>query len=85
MRNDNSGQAKAVSRNSLEAAAKVAAAADTAITTLDRYDLNTATGVLNVIEERDITEVLLGMHRRATIIDSFYGAKVEQLLRPPTR
>ena len=81
VRNDNSGQAKAVSRNSLEAAAKVAAAADTAITTLDRYDLNTATGVLNVIEERDITEVLLGMHRRATIIDSFYGAKVEQLLR----
>ena len=81
VRNDNSGQAKAVSKNSLEAAAKVAAAADTAITTLDRYDLNTATGVLNVIEERDITEVLLGMHRRATIIDSFYGAKVEQLLR----
>ena len=37
--------------------------------------------MLNVIEERDITEVLLGMHRRATIIDSFYGAKVEQLLR----
>ena len=81
VRNDNSGSAKAISRNSLDAAQKSAAAADIKVELLDRYDLNTVTGVLNAIQEREITEVILGMHRRMTVIDSFFGHKVEQLLR----
>ncbi len=81
VRNDNNAAAKAISRNSLETARKTAAGADIVVETLDRYDLNTVTGVLNAIEERDITEVILGMHRRMTVIDSFFGNKVEQLLR----
>ncbi len=85
VRNDNSTTAKAVSRHSLEAAQRAAASADVELKVLDRYDLNTVTGVLNAIEERDITEVLLGMHRRSTVIDSFFGAKVEQLLRSTNR
>lgn len=80
VRNDNSNSARAISRNSLEEAAKAAVAADTSIETLDRYDLNTVTGVLNAINERDITEIILGMHRRSTVIDSFFGSKIEQLL-----
>ena len=35
---------------------------------------------MNTIEERDVSEVILGMHRKATIIDSFFGSKIEQLL-----
>lgn len=81
VRNDNNGPAKTRSRVSLQAAEKVAALADIKITALDRYDLNTVTGILNAIEERDITEILLGMHRRVTVIDSFFGIKVEQLLK----
>lgn len=81
VRNDNTNAAKAISANSLKAAQEAAAAGDVSLTPLDRYDLNTVTGLLNVIEERDITEVILGMHRRSTVIDSFFGAKVEQLLR----
>ena len=49
------------------------------------YDLNTVTGVLNAIEERDITEVILGMHRRVSVIDSFFGAKVDGLLKASNR
>ncbi len=85
VRNDNSPAAKSVSENSLATARRTAAAADTVIEGLDRYDLNIVTGVLNAIEERDITEVILGMHRRATVIDSFFGSKVEQLLRSTNR
>ncbi len=81
VRTDNSKSAKAVSQNSLKAAREAGAAADVEIDSLDRYDMNIVTGVLNAIEERDITEVMLGMHRRMTVIDSFFGAKVEQLLR----
>ena len=80
VRNENTNTAKAVSRNSLEEASKAAAAADTKIEALDRFDINTVTGVINTINERDITEVILGMHRRTTVIDSFFGSKIEQLL-----
>jgi len=85
VRNDNTAASKQLSRNSLEAACKAAAAADINMSTLDRYDLNTVTGVLNAIEERDITEVILGMHRRTTVIDSFFGSKTEQLLRSTSK
>ncbi len=81
VRNDNNKMSKALSHNSLEVAIRSAAAADTEIEILDRYDINVATGIVNAVEERDITEVFLGMHRRVTVIDSFFGDKVEQLLR----
>lgn len=85
VRDENTRQAKALSHASLEAARKAGAAADVTVETLERYDLNTVTGVLNVIEERDITEVILGMHRRAGVIDTFFGSKVEKLLRSTNR
>lgn len=85
VRNDNSAPAKAMSKNALTEAAKAASAADINITQLERYDLNTATGLLNSIEERDITEIILGMHRRTAFVDSFFGNKVEQLLRSTNR
>lgn len=81
VRNDNNNLAKNISKEALDLVRKTAATADVTIDTLDRYDLNTVTGVLNAIEERDITEVILGMHRRVTIVDSFFGNKIEQLLR----
>lgn len=85
VRDENSRQAKSLSQAALESARKAGAAADVKVETLERYDLNTVTGVLNVIEERDITEVILGMHRRAGVIDTFFGNKVEKLLRSTNR
>ena len=85
VRNENTPSAKALSRNSLDIAKRTAAAADIKINEIERYDLNTATGILNAISERDITEVILGMHRRTAVIDSFLGSKVEQLLKSTNR
>ena len=48
----------------LDAAVKAGSAMDVEVQPLERYDLNAITGMVNVIEERDITEVILGMHRR---------------------
>lgn len=81
VRNENSNTARAVSRNALEEAAKAGAAADTKIETLDRFDVNVVTGLVNAINERDITEVIVGMHRRNAIIDSFFGNNISQLLK----
>lgn len=81
VRGDNSPQSRAVAENTLTIARDTAAAVDTTLTPIERRDLNVTTGILNVIEERDITQVVLGMHRRTNIIDSFLGSKIEQLLK----
>ncbi len=85
VRSDNSPAAKALSRQSLALARNAAALADVAVEDIERYDLNIVTGIVNAVAERDITEVILGMHRRSTVIDTFYGSKTEQLLRSTNR
>ncbi|MDE5658965.1 MAG: cation:proton antiporter, partial [Muribaculaceae bacterium] len=81
VRNDNTPSARALARSVLDLSVKAAAAAGSELATIERYDLNTVTGVVNTIEERDINEVFIGMHRKATVIDTFLGGKTEQLLK----
>lgn len=81
VRNDNSSSAKAMGENALRLATAAAAGADTPIVTIERFDINTVTGIVNTAQEREISGILLGMHRKSTIIDSFLGAKIEQLLK----
>lgn len=85
VRNDNSASSKAIGRNSLDVAERAAAAVETRLTPIERFDLNFITGVLNTMDERDITELIVGLHRRTRIIDSFLGEKIEQLLRSTNR
>lgn len=81
VRNDNSRSAKALAKSVLELSVKAAAGAGSELETIERYDLNTVTGIVNTIEERDINEVYIGMHRKTTVIDTFLGTKTEQLLK----
>ena len=69
------------SQRILEQAAKVASAADTALERISRYDLNIASGIIHTMKEHNISEVVLGLHRKANIVDSFFGAKIENILR----
>lgn len=85
VRNDNSPAARALARSVLDLSVKAAAAAGSELATIERYDLNTVTGVVNTIEERDINELYIGMHRKATVIDTFLGGKTEQLLKLTNR
>ncbi|MDE5735321.1 MAG: cation:proton antiporter [Duncaniella sp.] len=85
VRNDNSAPSRSISRNSLDVAERAAAAVEVSLSTIERYDLNFITGVLNTMQERDITEVIIGLHRRTALIDSFLGDKIERLLRSTNR
>lgn len=80
VRSDNSAGSKAMGRNSLDLAIQTGASVDTEILPIERYDLNFVTGLINTVEERDISNVIIGMHRKATVIDSFFGSKIERLL-----
>lgn len=85
VRNDNSPSSRAVGKSSLDVAEHVASVMDVKLRSLDRYDMNFVTGVLNTIEERDINEVVIGLHRRNNVIDSFFGDKLTQLLKATFR
>ncbi len=81
VRNDNSASSRAVGRNSLDTARQLGASIDVAVEPIERFDLNFIAGVTNTIEERDINEVVIGLHRRTQVIDSFYGDKLPALLK----
>lgn len=65
----------------LEHVAKLATAADMTVNTLTRYDLNIASGIIHTLKEYNATEVIIGLHRKATIVDSFLGGITESLLK----
>lgn len=48
---------------------------------IERFDMNTVAGIVNVMRERKASDVILGFHRRSNIVDSFYGSMIEQLLK----
>jgi Kef-type K+ transport system membrane component KefB len=64
----------------LERSAMVAAAADVSVNTVTRFDLNVASGIIHTMKECNASEVVIGLHRKVTLVDSFLGALAENLL-----
>jgi len=61
--------------------AKIAASAtDVDLKTLLRYDFNLVNGVSNIIKENGITDLILGLHVKKSISDSFLGSLTEGIL-----
>ena len=69
------------SQRILQQASKAASAADAQLIPISRYDLNIASGILNTVKEHNISEIVLGLHHKANIVDSFFGSKIENMLR----
>lgn len=81
VRNDNSASSRAIGENSLKLAGETAAAVNVNMQAIERYDINTVTGIVNTAIERNINDVVVGMHLRSNSFDSFYGIKIEGLLK----
>lgn len=67
-------------RKLLEKASDIAAATDNYIHELMRYDLNPVTGIMNVIKEHKITDLILGLHQKKSISSTFLGNLAEGIL-----
>jgi hypothetical protein len=65
----------------LEKSGMIAAAADVTMHTVSRYDLNIASGIIHTIKEYNISDVVIGLHRKMNIVDSFFGATAENLVK----
>ena len=81
--NDNSSSEQSESRvkRNLERAAMIAASADVSLTQISRYDLNIASGIIHTAKEYEVTDVIIGLHRKVNIVDSFFGNLADSLLK----
>lgn len=64
----------------LEEAVMLGAGADTAIQPLQRYDMNVLNGILGVVKKYAITDIVMGLHVKQQISESFLGNLVEGVL-----
>jgi Kef-type K+ transport system membrane component KefB len=64
----------------LEKASISAAATDNILTELIRYDSNVVNGITNVIKENKVSDIILGLHKKQEISDSFLGKLTEGIL-----
>ncbi|MDE6366647.1 MAG: universal stress protein, partial [Muribaculaceae bacterium] len=85
VRTSNSASARTNSDASLKLAREASATVDVPVTTIERFDMNVAAGLLNTINERDVNCVVMGLHRRASLVDSFFGSKMEHILESTNR
>ena len=65
----------------LEKAAMIASAADVKVNMVSRYDLNIASGIIHTVKEYGVTGVVIGLHQKAGILDSFFGSLTASLLK----
>lgn len=64
----------------LEQAVITAAATDIQLNKLLRYDINIVNGITGVIKEQNITDLILGLHIKKGISESFMGKSTEGIL-----
>ena len=65
----------------LEKAAMITASADVPLRQITGYDLNIASGIIHTAKEYEVTDVIIGLHRKVNIVDSFFGMLAENLLK----
>ena len=68
-------------RKSLEQAARIASAVDVPMKTRCRLSTNAATGILNTAGEMNATEIVLGLHHKHGLLDSFLGNFAQSILK----
>lgn len=68
-------------RNALKDAVQSALSVDMKVNDIERYDTNIVAGLTNVLKERKCTEIVIGLHRKSNIVDTFFGSMTESLLR----
>ena len=67
-------------RRVLQTAVNTAAATDTRMKDLLRYDLSVSNAIASVVKEREITDLVVGLHKEKDIPAAFLGHIVESVL-----
>ena len=79
--NNDSVRQEVNSKRNLERAAQIAASTNVMLQTVTRFDLNITTGILHTAKEYEATSIVIGLHYKTNIVDSFFGSLTENLLK----
>lgn len=85
VRNNDDPAVMAMGRNALATAVGAGLAVDVEVKDVERFDINIVSGITNVAKERDIDDIIIGLHRRSNVVDTFYGSMIQQLLAATNR
>lgn len=85
VRNGDDNRSRAMGRNALHVAVDAAELMDIDVKSMERFDINVTSALSNVAVEQEATEIVIGLHRKANIVDTFYGSLIEQLLDTTNR
>ena len=72
-------------RRNVEKAAMIASAANVKAEMVSRYDISISSGIVHTIKELAVTDVVIGLHRKSSILDSFFGSLTGNLLKGTVR
>ncbi len=67
-------------RTALRQAVSAAQAVDIEVNDVERYDVNVVTGVTNEAKQVRASDIMIGLHRKSNIVDTFYGKMIDQLV-----
>ncbi len=80
VRNSDDPRALSSGRYSLRTAAQAAQEMGVPVKEEERFDLNVVSGLTNMIKQTHSTDIVIGFHRKANIVDSFFGQMTDSLL-----
>lgn len=72
-------------RQALNIAVAAAQSVDIEVKDIERYDVNVVAGVTNEVKQNRITDILIGLHRKSNIVDTFFGSTIDQILNNTNR
>ena len=75
----------ATGRSALANASQAADSMHIEVSEMERYDPNVVSGLTNAMKEKDATDIIIGLHRKSNIVDSFFGTLTEQLINATNR
>lgn len=77
---DNNPSARQMGEEQLEKAVKIASATNLRIQPYQRWSVNVVSGISHTMKERAVSDLVLGLHHKVRISDSFYGKLGTDLL-----
>lgn len=76
----NEGKEAIVGKKMMEKALRQAAATENTVLPITRFDANISNGIIYTIKEKEITDLIIGLHQNANQTD-FLGATAEKILK----
>lgn len=80
VRNSDDRRTLETGRTALRLAVAAAQSIDITVKDVERYDINVVAGLINEAKQNNCSDIMLGLHRKSNIVDSFFGSMTEQLV-----